>query len=71
MGEAMTDQCQARVWTSGGFHSHQCQKLAKVKREGMFYCRIHDPIEKAKKQKVRDQKWDAEQQQRIDKGEEL
>jgi hypothetical protein len=27
----------------------------------MFYCRIHDPIEKAKKQKVRDQKkWDAE-----------
>lgn len=60
MGEAMTDQCQARVWTSGGFHSHQCQKLAKVKRDGMFYCRIHDPIEKAKKQKVRDQKWDAE-----------
>jgi hypothetical protein len=26
----------------------------------MFYCRIHDPIEKAKKQKVRDQKWDTE-----------
>ena len=68
MGEAMTNQCQARVWTSGGFHSHQCQKLAKVKRDGMFYCRIHDPIVKAKKQKVRDQKWDAEQQQRIDKG---
>jgi len=60
MGEAMTNQCQARVWTSGGFHSHQCKKSAKVKRDGMFYCRIHDPIEKAKKQKVRDQKWDAE-----------
>jgi hypothetical protein len=42
----------------GSFHGHQCNKMGIIKRDGKWYCKIHDPeYIKEKHLKLRD-KWD-------------
>ncbi|KKN71835.1 hypothetical protein LCGC14_0416890 [marine sediment metagenome] len=38
----MGGQCSTRVWISD-WDKAQCSKKAVVKRDGKWYCKIHDP----------------------------
>ncbi len=51
-------KCSARVMD--GFHLHQCSFNGVVVREGKWYCKIHDPVRVAEKDKERRKKWDAQ-----------
>ena len=42
-------QCSAQVIYDSWCHTHQCEKRAKVTRNGKPYCTIHDPEYIAKK----------------------
>jgi hypothetical protein len=47
------NQCSATVYPNdrwGSFHGYRCNKKAVVERDGKFYCKVHDPEYKAKKQ---------------------
>ena len=52
-------QCQGFVF-EGRFGSHQCQKKAIMERDGKFYCKVHDPEYKKKKQRQWHEKFDRE-----------
>jgi len=53
--------CEASVWNSGGFGGRYepCEYAGKVERDGKWFCGIHDPVKKAEKDKVRQEKYDA------------
>jgi|WetSurMetagenome_2_1015567.scaffolds.fasta_scaffold981699_1 hypothetical protein len=54
------EYCSQQVYDSGGFHSHQCSRAAKIFRKGKGYCSIHDPVKVEEKRAARNAKWDAE-----------
>ena len=57
-------QCSKQVYPNdrfGSFHGHQCTITKNiVMRDGKPYCKIHDPVKEAAKQKERQGKWDEE-----------
>ncbi len=55
----MNERCCARVRNSGsGYpYRHDCDKKARIIRDGKPYCKIHDPLLCKAKQKVRDAEW--------------
>lgn len=55
-------KCCERIWDN--FYNQACGKNAKVKRDGMYYCGIHDPVRRAEKQQAKREKWSAELQAR-------
>ena len=57
------NRCSESVSGEGRFgwtHSHQCNREGKIQRDRKWYCKQHDPVEKARKQKERSAKWDEE-----------
>lgn len=44
----------------GDFTFHQCSRTGSIEREGKWYCKIHDPIAKAERDKARRDKWGKE-----------
>lgn len=61
-----TKQCCKRVFSGERWDisGHQCQRNAKVIRNGKPYCTIHDPIREERKRKEWDEKWKKEQEER-------
>ena len=49
------DKCGETVFD--GFSNHRCNNKAKVTRDGVRLCGIHDPIQIAKKRAKQDVKW--------------
>lgn len=47
------EKCVGLVRSSGNYWSHPCGKLAKVERNGKWYCGLHDPVPKAERTKKR------------------
>ncbi len=55
------EQCCKDVRTQGtAIHYHPCPYKATVTRDGKHYCKIHDPVEAAKRDKARDAKYTAQ-----------
>jgi hypothetical protein len=50
--------CEKNVW--GGYTTHKCMKTAKMQHKGVWYCGIHDPVQKAAKDAAREAKWQVE-----------
>ncbi len=51
-------RCCQDVHTQGmGIQYHPCPYKAIVTRDGKHYCKIHDPVEVAKREKARDAKY--------------
>lgn len=57
-------RCSKQVYPNdrwGSFHGHQCIITKNiVMRDGKPYCKIHDPVKEAAKQKERQKKWEEE-----------
>ena len=49
-------RCEERIYEN--FYSSQCQKTAKVERNGKWYCGIHDPEKVKARQDARQKKWE-------------
>jgi len=49
-------KCSARVFQD--FRYYGCERSAKVDRDGKGYCKQHDPVYIAEKQRAREQAWD-------------
>ncbi|HUW43583.1 MAG TPA: hypothetical protein VMV95_01300 [Bacillota bacterium] len=60
MKKEIKEQCNKIVYGHLLWHSYQCQKKAVVKREGKFYCKIHDPEYIKIKEKKREEKYKKE-----------
>lgn len=54
------NQCEKNVSHQGEWGLYQCSKNATVKRNGKYYCTIHDPIKIEERQKAEKTKWDKE-----------
>ena len=48
------EKCSKQVW-SGSWHTRPCKKPGKVQHEGKWYCGVHNPERRIK----RDQEWRA------------
>ena len=46
--------------TWGAFHMHGCERKPNVERDGKWYCGIHDPVKKTKRQDKKEEKWKQE-----------
>ena len=56
-------ECSEKVYPNdqwGAFHPHPCKIKAVIDRAGKSYCRLHDPVEKEKKEKERRKQYDKE-----------
>jgi glutathione S-transferase len=51
-------QCSARVWN--GMSRSTCSRNAKVERNGLHYCGLHDPVRVKEKNDKRNAKWQEE-----------
>lgn len=51
------ERCEGRLWDSGGFFGHQCEKRH---QPGSRFCKTHDPEIQKQKLKARGAKWQAE-----------
>jgi hypothetical protein len=54
-------RCEAEASDIGGWHNHRCRNASTVERKGVHYCLVHDPIKKAAKDKIREEKWQEQQ----------
>ena len=58
----MDAQCSERTWPAhGGFHGVPCRNKAKVERNGISYCGVHDPAKIEAKREAKVAKWAAEE----------
>ena len=60
-------QCSAQVngqgnW--GSFHQHQCSRKATIERDGVWYCRVHDPEYIKRKNEIATEKFHEEQKRK-------
>ena len=49
-------RCVESVPTPRRMHYHRCQNIGQVWRKGEWYCNIHDPVQKAERNKKREAK---------------
>lgn len=57
-------RCSKHVFTGRDVCGHPCRYPAVVKRDGRYYCRVHDPEAVAAKIKERDARWNVEWEQK-------
>ena len=49
--------CCANIYEKGVWRSHPCGRKAKVERNGMWYCGIHDPVSREKRRERNHEEW--------------
>lgn len=55
------EQCSAKVYDGSGFgRFYPCKNKAVIERNGMPYCKIHDPEYIEAKRRAREEKWEKE-----------
>lgn len=64
-------RCAERVANASGFYFHQCLRKGAVDRDGVLYCRQHDPVARRERQDKKMAESDAywERRQKQDKHE--
>ena len=53
-------KCRAHVSTNGSFYGHQCTNKGIIDRDGVLFCRTHDPVAVEEKRAKRNEKWEAQ-----------
>lgn len=54
----MAETCSVRVYSQGSMIGHKCARAAKVDRDGVWYCRQHDPVAIEEKRAKKHAEWE-------------
>lgn len=53
----MAEKCNERIWPLGAYHSSSCGRTGKVEVNGIWYCGIHSPEAKQRREDKRKARW--------------